>query len=146
MQPRNPDYRSRVAAILGNANFIRELGLTFRDCGPGWCETLLPVEQRHWQQDAYVHAGVQGTIADHTAGCAAATLIGADELILTIEFKLNLLRPAVGELLRCRAEVLRPGRSVVVAESWVYARQGETEKLCAKATVTLAALPKSAPP
>ncbi len=141
MQSRNPDYRSRVAAIIDKANFIRELGLTLQGCGPGWCETLLPVEPRHWQQDAYVHAGVQGAIADHTAGAAVATLIAADEMVLTIEFKLNLLRPSVGEVLRCRAEVLRPGRSVIVAESWVHVRQGGAEKLCAKATVTLTALP-----
>lgn len=88
-----------------------------------------------------MHAGVQATVADHTAGCAGLTLLAAEELILSVEFKINLLRPAQGSSLRCRAEVLKPGRTLVVAESSVYAGGPQEEVLTAKATVTLAVVP-----
>lgn len=141
MESPDPNYRQRVVSTIQGARFIRHIGMTLEDCGPGWCRTRLPVEERHWQQDGFVHAGVQGTMADHTAGCAGLTLVQPGQTVLTIEFKLNLLRPAQGEALLCRAEVLRPGRSVIVAESWVEAVKGGQSRLCAKATVTLAAVP-----
>jgi uncharacterized protein (TIGR00369 family) len=93
---------------------------------------------RHYQHHDFVHAGVQATIADHTAGAAATTLIRDTELVLSAEFKINLLNTARGEALRCRAEVLKAGRMLVVVESEVFAVSGEKERLVAKATVTLA--------
>lgn len=138
MQPQDPSYEQKVQEIFSRANFIQDLGINLVDLGPGWCESRLEVKPRHLQQDTFIHAGVQATMADHTAGASAATLIKADRTVLTVEFKINLLRPAVGEHLRCKAHVLRAGKTLIIAESEVYAGDGSQEKLCAKATVTLA--------
>ncbi len=124
------------------APFIADLGLVLSDLGPGWCESVLSVAPKHLQQDGYVHAGVQATVADHTAGGAAGTLVRSNEMVLTAEFKINLLRPALGDRLRCRATVLKNGRTLIVAESEVYAVRDGKEKLVAKATVTLAPVEK----
>lgn len=144
MQPRNEAYRDQVLAAVDDAAFIQDLGLILGEFGPGWCESRLPIERRHLQQDGYVHAGVQATVADHTAGAAGFSLIAAGELVLTVEFKVNLLRPALGERLRCRSQVLRPGRRLLIAESEVYTGDEQQEKLTAKATVTLAVVPRPA--
>ena len=142
MKTRNPHYREQVRAIFDKAPFIADLGLVLSDLGPGWCETVLSVVPKHLQQDGYVHAGVQATVADHTAGGAAGTLVRSNEMVLTAEFKINLLRPALGDRLRCRATVLKPGKTLIVAESEVYAVRDGKEKLVAKATVTLAPVEK----
>jgi uncharacterized protein (TIGR00369 family) len=84
---------------------------------------------------------VQATIADHTAGGAAGTLAAEGDLVLSVEFKINFLRPALGERLRCRSTVLRHGKTLTVAESEVYAQRDRNEKLVAKAMVTLALVP-----
>ncbi|GAB5602508.1 PaaI family thioesterase [Thermus sp. FJN-A] len=115
------------------APFVNHLGVRLVEAGEGWCLTEMPVGPVHLQQDGFVHAGVQATLADHTAGAAATTLVALGEAVLTVEFKLNLLRPAQGERLRCRAQVLRGGRTLSVVESEVH-----TDRLVAKATVTLA--------
>ncbi|RME51406.1 MAG: PaaI family thioesterase [Caldilineae bacterium] len=138
MPPHPTDYPARLARLYREAPFVAELGLQLADAGPGWCETTLPLQRRHLQQDNFVHAGVQATMADHTAGSAAGTLMTDDEIVLTVEFKINLLRPAMGDLLRCRGQVLKEGRTLIVAESEVFAVRGETSTLVAKATVTLA--------
>ena len=143
MKTQNPHYRDQVRAIFSQAPFIEDLGLVLSDLGPGWCETTLTLAPKHLQQDGYVHAGVQATMADHTAGGAAGTLVRANEMVLTAEFKINLLRPAIGERLRCRATVLKPGRTLIVAESEVYAVRDGKEKLAAKATVTLTPVAKA---
>lgn len=137
--PANPDYEARVHAIFNTAPYIQHMGFVLRECGPGWVESALPkLEDFHRQQDGFAHAAVVGALADHSAGAAAGTLAPADCQVLTIEYKLNLLRPGLGDALRCRAEVLKAGKTITVAEASVYAVKEFTEKLVAKATVSLA--------
>ena len=138
MEAKNPDYKAAVREIFDRAAFVNDVGIRLADCGPGWCESELAIKPRHYQHHDVVHAGVQATIADHTAGAAATTLIRDTELVLSAEFKINLLNTARGEVLRCRAEVLKAGRTLIVVESEVFARWGDKERLAAKATVTLA--------
>ena len=138
MHTQNPNFRENVRRIFEAAPFLEHLGLKLSDLGHGWCESTLAVRPKHLQQDGYIHAGVQATLADHTAGGAGGTLIRHDQTVLTIEFKINLLRPASGDRLRCRATVLRAGKTIIVAESEVFAWKDGEEKLAAKATVTLA--------
>ena len=143
METLDPDYQKRTEVLFQKAPFLKNLGVQLIACGPGWCEAGLEIQNYHKKQDHLVHAGVIATLADHCAGGAAGTLVAADEIILTVEFKINLLRPGKGTRLRARATVLKPGRRFVIAESEVYATVGQEEKLLAKAMVTLAVLPKT---
>ncbi|MEX2376155.1 MAG: PaaI family thioesterase [Dehalococcoidia bacterium] len=127
-----------VRAILSDAAFVEALGLNLLGAGKGWCETELQCQQRYEQQDGYVHAGVQATVADHTAGAAAITVLDDNRRVLTAEFKINFLRPALVTRLLCRAEVLKAGSSLVVVESCVFNEVERESKLVAKALVTLA--------
>ncbi len=144
MTPPASDFRERVRTIFERAPFIGDLGVALSDLGPGWCESVLRIGPKHLQQDGYIHAGVQATVADHTAGGAAGTVARPGDLVLTVEFKINLLRPALGDRLRCRATVLRQGKTITVAESEVFARKDADEKLVSKAMVTLALVPAAA--
>lgn len=146
MKIQNPQYAKQVRAIFNKAHFIRHLGIRFKKCGPGWCETDLSLRAYHHQQDDFIHAGVIATLADHTAGAAAGTLVKEGEVVLTVEFKINLLRPAQGKKLRCRARVLKGGRNLSVVESEVFAVKKKTPLLVAKAMVTLAIVSLRAKP
>jgi uncharacterized protein (TIGR00369 family) len=77
-------------------------------------------------------------MADHTAGCAARSAVGLEQDVITVEFKINFLRPAIADRLRCRGRVLRAGRMLVICEAEVFAEKDSEEKLVSKATVTLA--------
>ncbi len=138
MQPRNPDYRTAVAALFDGPGFIADLGVAFVDCGPGWCATRLALLPRHFQHTGVVHAGVAATIADHTAGAAAMSLLDVDQVPVTVEFKIHLLRPARGTHLECRGDVLQPGRRFSVAEATVYAVDGGATTAVAKWIGTMA--------
>jgi uncharacterized protein (TIGR00369 family) len=78
------------------------------------------------------------TMADHTSGCAARGAVGLDQDVVSVEFKINFLRPAVADRLRCRARVLRAGRMLVICEAEILAERHFEEKLVSKAMVTLA--------
>lgn len=136
----DPSTIERIEAIFASTPFIQWLGVRMTTLTKGGVETQLALSPDHRQQDGFAHAGVIAALADHTAGAAAATTMNDGQTPLTIEFKVNLLRPAVGPLLDCKATVLRPGRNVTVTESEVFssAAEGDTKKLVAKATVTVA--------
>ena len=142
MQTLNPDFRQAVQRLFDEAEFIQRLGIELFDCGPGWCETRLVVRKDHFQQDGVIHAAVEATMADHTAGSAATTLIAAGEIVLTAEYKINLLRATAPMELRCRAKVIRAGRRLVFAESDVWDPVDGPELLVAKAIITVAILNK----
>ena len=82
----------------------------------------------------YVHVK---TTADHTAGYAGFTTVPAEYQILTIEFKVNFLRPAFGNALRCRSRVIREGSRIIIGESEVFDLRESEETMVAKALVTL---------
>ncbi|WP_299183480.1 PaaI family thioesterase [uncultured Neptuniibacter sp.] len=137
MRPNNPDYELETRRVFDQAPFIRMLGAELIEFGPGSCRTRIILNENHKQQDGFVHAGVQATLADHSCGTAAATLIAQGQRVLTADFTVNLLRPAEGMILECEARVIKQGNLLTVAEGEVYI-VGKSRKLVAKATVTLA--------
>ncbi|RJR51023.1 MAG: PaaI family thioesterase [Desulfobacteraceae bacterium] len=108
----------------------------------GFFQSRVKIEEHHRQQDGFIHAGVMATMADHTAGYSAFTTVSEVFQILTIEFKINFLRPAYGDALVCRSSVIRGGSQIIISESEVFDRRSEEEALAAKAMVTLMAVPK----
>jgi uncharacterized protein (TIGR00369 family) len=132
--------REELERIFNAVPFVANLGIRLVTVAEGICETELDVEPRHLQQNGFIHAGVQATMADHTAGGAAATLIDPDHMVLTVEFKINLLRAAKGERLACRATVLKPGTRIIVVESEVHCEHEGTSKLVSKTTASIAAV------
>lgn len=144
MHAPDSNYREVVEHGFREAAFLTDLGIALVDFGPGWCESSLRVEQRHLQHTGIIHAGVQSTIADHTAGAAAMSITPAHEFILTVEFKIHLLRPGKGDALVCRAQVLKPGKAFHVVESEVFALDGNRKTLISKLTGTMAVLPRTA--
>jgi uncharacterized protein (TIGR00369 family) len=130
--------RAEAERIFLSAPFVVDIGLRLDSVEAGRCCTSLTLAERHLQQDGFVHAGVQATVADHTAGAAASSLVGPDQYVLTADFKISLLRAAQGPLLTCIAKVLKAGASLTVVESEVYCGPAGDLRLVSKATVTLA--------
>ena len=130
--------QSRIRHIFDTANFVRHLGIQLSQIEDDYCETILIPAERHRQQHGLIHAGVLATMADHTSGCAARGAVGLDQDVITVEFKINFLRPAIADRLRCRGRVLRAGKMLVICEAEVFAEKDSEDKLVSKAMVTLA--------
>lgn len=123
--------------------FPAAIGFEVDQADYGIFETRLKIRSNHSQQDGFVHAGVIATMADHTAGYAAYTTVSDAFRILTIEFKINFFKPAVGKYMICRSKVVNNGKKIKVSESELYSVNENQEKLIAKAMVTLIAVPSS---
>lgn len=131
-----------VEPIFQDAAFVHDLGITLTAAGHGWCETSLDVADRHLQQHGFAHAGVITTLADHTAGGAARAAVPPGSDVLTIEFKINFLRPVTDRRLVARGRTLQAGRKIVVAESEVFAGTDDPPRLVAKCVSTLVVIPQ----
>ncbi len=127
-----------LSAFFAAAPFMVDLGVEPTEVGEGRVSTKLELQTRHLQHTGQAHAGVSATLADHTMGAAAQTLVQGDGLVITAELKTSLLRPATGERLVCEARVLKPGRNLMFTEAEVYAERGGTRTLVAKASATMA--------
>jgi len=121
--------------------FVKYCGLKALKVEQGFFESEVTIGDNHRTQDNFIHAGLMATMADHTAGYSAFTMVTENFRILTIEFKINLLKPAFGNVLRCRSQVISKGKRIIVSESAVYDIRKSGEKLVAKAVVTLMAVP-----
>lgn len=113
---------------------MADLGVRLVGVGEGWVETELDLTSRLCQQHGFAHAGVVSTLADHSAGAAATTMISPGRSVLTADFNIHLLRPGEGSRLTSRGEVVKAGRSLIVAQADVWA----DGKHCARYTGTMA--------
>ena len=122
--------------------FIKYCGLRALNIKRGFFESEVYIKKNHRQQDNFIHAGLITTMADHTAGYAAFTTVNEKFRILTIEFKINFLKPAYGNALKCYSNVVSEGKQIILTESEVYDIRGIEKKLIAKGMFTMMAVPK----
>ena len=135
--PKDPDYAARVRASFDHQRVMRWIGATLTQLAPGQCEITLAHKPELTQQYGYIHGGIIGTIGDTAAGYAGYTLMPHDASVLTVEYKMNIVAPGDGERLIARGEVIRAGRSLVVARADVFAVKAGKETLCATLLQTL---------
>lgn len=119
--PSDPQYAERVRASFARQAAMRLMGIDLVAIGPGTCTLRLPFHPDLTQQHGHLHAGVTTTLADTACGYAAASLMPADSSVVSVEFKVNLLAPAVGDAFEARARVDRAGRTLSVVRAEVVA-------------------------
>lgn len=128
MTPPNTDFAADVANNFARQPVMNLIGARLARVEPGVVEIELPFRADLTQQDGFLHAGVITTVADSAAGYAAYSLMPAGSRVLSIEFKVNLLRPARGELFVARAEVIKSGRTLSVVRADVFATGANSER------------------
>ena len=138
------DPLPRVSSSFARQGAMAHLGIALTGVGVGRAELSFPHDAALTQHHGYIHAGVLSTAMDSACGYAAYTLMPDDAEVLTIEFKANLLRPALGARYVALGEVLKAGRQVTVAEAKLRAfGEGDSEgdgTLVASMTATLMAV------
>lgn len=139
---RDPDFEPRVRDSFARQQVMSFLGAALDDIAPGYTQISLPYRPELSQQHGYFHGGIVGTIADSAAGYAGYTLMAADSSVLTVEYKLNLMAPADGDVLIARGRVLRPGKNLVVTQADVFVDKQGAEKQCGVLLQTLMCLHK----
>lgn len=132
-----PEVKARINASFQRQGLMRHLGAQLTHIAAGRVHLVLPSRPEVTQQHGYFHAGAISAIADSAGGYAAFTLFPEGTSVLTVEFKINLLAPAVGDHIEAVGTVVKAGRTLTVCQLEVVGVQGSQRSLVATGQQTL---------
>ncbi|MGR3527825.1 MAG: PaaI family thioesterase [Paracoccaceae bacterium] len=121
----------RISRSFEAQTMMQTLGARLAELGPGEVRIEAPILPGLRQQQGFGHAGLTFSLGDTAAGYAALSLMPPDRDVLTAEIKINLLAPALGDLLIATGRVIKPGRRLMVVSAEVHARQADKLTLIA---------------
>lgn len=136
-EPKDENFVNKVRESFEKQEVMKLLGAELTRVEAGLVEIKLPYRKKLTQQNGFLHAGITTTIADSACGYAAFSLMPKNTGVLSVEFKVNLLSPAIGEFFLAEAKVLRAGKNLSVVQSDVFAVSGENRKQIAVMLATM---------
>jgi uncharacterized protein (TIGR00369 family) len=131
------DTWNRVSENFARQQFMRTLGAELVSAKPGSVEIGFPFRADLTQQNGFIHAGAITSVLDSACGYAALSMAAEGADVLTVEFKVNLLAPAVGERFVARSQVKRVGKLLTVSTADAFAINDGQEKLVATMIATI---------
>ena len=131
------DLKSMFEHLTSARGFTKESGFRVRDFKEGYVALEVAPKEELVQFMGYVHAGVVTGLADHAAGACYASVLPEGKACLTIELKINFMKPAQGDMLVAEATALSRGKSIGVVRSDVWAEKDGGREMVATALVTL---------
>ncbi|EKE69448.1 PaaI family thioesterase [Gallaecimonas xiamenensis] len=120
--------------ILAQQSFSRLLGTELVKFEKGYAELILEIKEDLKQNNGFAHGGVVSYMADNCITFAGASVLGA---CVTSEYKINYVRPSIGERLIAKAKVLHAGNRQSTCECKVFVLENDKEKLVAVALGTI---------
>lgn len=129
-QSPNPDFAAVVRDSFERQGLMRTLSATLTRIDPGIVAIAMLFSDGVSQQHGYFHAGAVSSIADSAGGYAALTLMPAGASVLSVEFKVNMLAPALGERIEAIGTVIRAGRTLTVTRAEAFVEKDGHRTLC----------------
>lgn len=131
------DIQERIAASFKSQGLMATLGAQIVSVAEGEVQIELPFSEKLSQQHGYVHAGAITSVVDSACGYAALTKAPAECEVVTAEFKINLMRPAIGERFLAIGKVQSSGKLLTVCTGEVRAFSGSAYKVVAIMQATI---------
>lgn len=139
MQDETVDAELRVTnSRLVSQPFSVLLNAELVSVGAGRCELRVPITEQLKQQHGFLHGVVVSYAADNALTIAGCRALQAP--VVTSEFKINYVRPAIGDFIIARAESVYAGKTQAVCRCDVFVVEDGQERLCAVAQGTIALL------
>lgn len=131
------DIQERISASFKSQGLMATLGAELVSVADGEVQIALPFSERVSQQHGYVHAGAITSIVDSACGYAALTKAPPEWEVVTAEFKINLMRPAIGERFLAIGKVQSAGKLLTVCTGEVRAYSVSGFKVVAMMQATI---------
>ena len=128
----------RIRQSFDKQGFMRTLGASLEVVEPGTVNITCALDERMTQQHGLMHGGVLASLADVACGYAALTKMPAEREVLTVEFKINFLKPANTDRVIAVGQVVQSGRTLTVCEGTVL--DATRTRVLAKMTATMMAV------
>ncbi len=132
------NIEQRIALSFQSQGLMTTLDARLVSVADGEVHIELPFSPQISQQHGYVHAGAITTVVDNACGYAALTRAPAGCEVVTAEFKVNFVRPAIGERFLAIGKVINSGKLLSVCTGEVRALSGGQWKVVAIMQATMA--------
>ena len=126
-----------VRESFGRQGLMTTIGAQIKSITTGQLEIHFPYSPTLTQQNGFIHAGAVASVMDSACGYAAMTVAPDNHNVLSVEFKVNLLAPAAGELFIVRSAVKRAGKTLTIVTADAFALKDKTEKPIATMLATM---------
>ena len=131
------NIQQRITDSFNSQGLMSTLGAQIVSINDGEVQIELPFSTKLSQQHGYLHAGAITSIVDSACGYAALTKAPAEHEVVTAEFKINLMRPAIGERFLAIGRVVNSGKLLTVCTGEVQAFSGTDFKVIAVMQATI---------
>lgn len=142
LEPRDKNFAEKVKKSFSEQAVMNLIGAEIFSIKPGKVRIKLPFSKNLTQQNNFIHAGIITTIVDSACGYAAFSLMPENSSVLSVEFKVNLLRPAIGDYFLASGKVIKSGKTLSVVSGDVFAFDKDEKKHIAAMTATMMCLLK----
>lgn len=122
------ELETRIHASFDRQTMMQTLGAKLTGLQPGRVTIAAPILPSVLQQQGAGHAGLAFSIGDSAAGYSALSLMPEGAEVMTVEMKINLMSPALGDRLVAEGRVIRSGRRIMVVVADVWAETDDTRK------------------
>ena len=141
-EPKDENFVEKVQSSFAAQSMMKFIGAEITRIEAGAVDIQIPYQKDLTQQNGFIHAGIITTIADSACGYAAFSLMPKGVNVLSVEFKVNLLSPAIGDEFLAEARVLRAGKTLTIVQGDVFAIKDSQRKHVAIMLATMMCLQK----
>ena len=118
------NYKAFVEQIFAGQPLMHHLGIELLKVEPGYVELGAAFKKHLSQNHGFFHGGMVGALADACGGFAGNSIAPEGKVTLTVEYKLNIITPAIGDYIKAKAKVIRGGKSLVHVQVDVFTYLG----------------------
>lgn len=135
------ELSDRIAANFAAQGLMATLGAQLVLVAPGEVQIALRPRPELSQQHGYIHAGALTSVLDSACGYAALSVAPLGLDVLTVEFKINFVRPAVADRFVAIGRVVKAGKTLTVCQGEVIGERGSEQDAIAVMQATIINVP-----
>jgi uncharacterized protein (TIGR00369 family) len=134
---RNPNFEADIRERLKRQFFMKLMGFDLSKIELGRVEGRLDLEEKHMQQNYFVHGGVVATAADIVMGFAAYSTLPENHGVVTVDLSVQYLHPGIGDALKAIGKVVKAGNNISFCEAEIWVQDKGAWKLTNTARATM---------
>lgn len=133
----NPDFKEDIEEKLKRQFFMKLVGFQLDEIELGYVKGSLVLEEKHLQQNYFVHGGVMATASDIVMGFAAYSLVPKNFGVVTTDLNVSFLNPGIGDTLIAEGRVTKYGGQLIFCEANIYVVDGNKKVQTNRSTSTM---------
>ncbi|MCA4777969.1 PaaI family thioesterase [Empedobacter stercoris] len=123
-----PEKRKLIEASFNRSEILKFYNALLIECETDYVSIKIPKQEMMTRKHGMFNGAMIASLVDISSGYAAVSHYEDDCYVVTVELKVNYLRPALGDYLLSKAYVIKGGKKISTIRTEVYVVNEETGK------------------